>query len=94
LLLAQNRFALKGMTGNAKYPGNRGQNKAFDSFERAGKSRRSCDRRPDVTRWLRDYAPSLRRQNKAAGKSAAERRSRCGRGGIGRGLGSGAITLR
>ena len=61
---------------------------------------------PGAARWLAMtimarpeayYAPSLplRRQgNNAAGKSAAERRSRCGRGGIGRGLGSGAITLR
>src|ERR1700680_3424804 len=44
---------------------------------------------------LQVYAPPLRRHgNNAAGKSAAERRSRCGRGAIGRGLGSGAITLR
>ena len=38
---------------------------------------------------------SLRRHgNSAAGKSAAERFSQCGRGGSGRGLGSGAITSR
>lgn len=44
---------------------------------------------------LRTYWPSLRRHgNNAAGKSAAERRSRGGRGVKGRGLGSGAITLR
>ena len=41
------------------------------------------------------YASVLRRHgNNAAGKSAAERRSRGRRGGIGRGLGSGAMTLR
>jgi hypothetical protein len=41
------------------------------------------------------YASVLRRHgNNAAGKSAAERRSRGGREGIGRGLGSGAMTLR
>ena len=41
------------------------------------------------------YAPSLRRQgNRAAGKSAAERRSRARRGGSGCGLRSGAMTLR
>jgi hypothetical protein len=41
------------------------------------------------------YVSVLRRHgNNAAGKSAAERRCRGGRGGIGRGLGSGAMTLR
>src|SRR5258708_2058059 len=59
--------------------------------------RSTINRRSDVTNITDPavYPPPLRRHgNRAAGKSAAERRSRCGRGGIGRGLGSGAITLR
>ena len=71
-----------------------------------GLLRGACHRaRVRATRWLAMtvnnqlalalYASVLRRHgNNAAGKSAAERRSRGGRGGIGRGLGSGAMTLR
>ena len=55
----------------------------------------SDDRRPGGNADLKAYASSLRRQeNKAAGKSAAERRSRSRRGGSGCGLRSGAMTLR
>jgi hypothetical protein len=55
----------------------------------------SDDRRLGGNADLKAYASSLRRQeNKAAGKSAAERRSRTRRGGSGCGLRSGAMTLR
>src|ERR1700682_4811909 len=61
----------------------------------ASNRRSATDRRLGGNADLKAYASSLRRQgNKAAGKSAAERRSRTRRGGSGCGLRSGVMTLR